>query len=67
MTTQPNLFDQFRESRSVQPTLFDDGPQLSSRSCRECGGPLERTPSGYLVCCNGHGGLVEDTKEEKER
>ncbi len=31
--------------------------------CAECGSPLDRTPSGFLACPQGHGGLIVEDRD----
>ena len=63
MARQGEFFFPFGREFAAQKSMFDDGPELSALSCGECGRPLERTPSGFLACPNGHGKLVTETQE----
>ncbi len=60
MAYQPDLFRPMCGQHSArQDTLFDlQGSRESELSCTVCGAALVETPSGYLVCQNGHGKLL---------
>ena len=34
--------------------------------CEDCGHFLERTPSGWLACPNGHGKLVQESDDDPQ-
>ena len=63
---QPHLFDPccgFPSGRQADLPGLDHPEESTDLACRECGGQLVRTVSGYWACGEGHGGLVAAFQE----
>jgi hypothetical protein len=44
-----------------------DWPILTSLRCSECGHYLARTESGFLACPLGHGRLIRESDDDRDR